>query len=53
MRMQTQWHISPMGTRLGLIYQSIPMVCKAIGAKYSGDLFGKIQLLELSYLGAK
>lgn len=48
MRLQTQWRISPMGHRIGLEYQSIPLVCEALGVEYTGELFADIQVMEIT-----
>ncbi len=47
-RLQTQWIISPMGQRTGLIYQAIPVVARLMGVKMTRELFSDLQLMEIT-----
>lgn len=49
-RLQTQWRYSPSGTRTGLEYSSIRMVCNTLKIAFTADLFSDLQYMELTMI---
>ena len=50
MRLHTQWNIDGFGNRYGLNYQGVEVAARLSGFEMTPDLFGKIQVMELSML---
>lgn len=51
--LQTQWNITPSGTRSGLNYTSVRIVSNLRGMKLTPELFSDIQLLELTLINTE
>lgn len=50
LRVQTQWTIGAMGTRVGLNYPGVESCARLSGVELSPDLFAQIQILELTVI---
>jgi hypothetical protein len=51
--LQTQWRITPSGTRSGLVYSSIRTVSNLRGVKLTPELFADIQLMEVTLINTE
>lgn len=51
--LQTQWTISPSGTRVGLNYTSVRIVSNLRGVKLTPELFADLQLMELTMINTE
>ena len=50
MRLQTQWMVSAMGQRVGLVYSSVTTVAEVFGQKITPEFFHDLQILEIAYI---
>lgn len=48
--MQTQWRISPTGSRTGLEYSSIRPVCYAKKIRLTPEIFADVQIMEITLI---
>lgn len=47
---QTQWHISPSGSRIGLNYQSLETIMRMTDVADMAAEFSRVQLIEMGAL---
>ncbi len=51
--LQTQWNVTPSGTRSGLNYTSVRIVSNLRGLKLTPELFADIQLMEITLINTE